>query len=197
MRLRGERDRQQQKVDNLKRQQIDAPHAAAAIPTATAALEEARRAVATAPPSTAFTVRAPGGRHGPALRRVVPPHVEGELQSWSGRPLDPENQGCYLQTGTLVCQVGDPDRWEAVLLVPEDEMEFCATGQSVRLLLDQMAGEPLTGKIVALAEIDADDPPIELVDAGLCPPRRGQRPRNAGWQPTIRPAWPWTRRGKR
>jgi putative peptide zinc metalloprotease protein len=107
---------------------------------------------------------------------LPPPHrpsVSGddELENWSGSPLDESNIGAYLETGTLFCRVGDPDQFEAVLIVNQSEIEFVRVGQTVRLQLDQLPGRYLGGVIVEISEIDVETAPPELISGGDLPIR--------------------------
>lgn len=106
----------------------------------------------------------------PARRR--PSRVaSGHLETWSGSPLDASNLGAYLETGTLFCLVGDPERLEAMLVVDQTDIEFVRVGQTVRLQLNQLAGRYLSGKIAEISKLDIETVPPELVAAGDLPAR--------------------------
>src|SRR4029078_10632218 len=74
---------------------------------------------------------------------VLPPeavekHDDGiHLPSWHGSPFDPENIGTLLKTGTKLCQVGDPHSLEARLVIDQNDVEFVAPGQDVKIMLNQ------------------------------------------------------------
>ncbi len=61
------------------------------------------------------------------------------LPTWYGSPFDPENLGARLVTGTVFCQVGDPKKMEAGLVIDQNDVEFVLPGQKVEILLDQTA----------------------------------------------------------
>ncbi|WP_298861365.1 HlyD family efflux transporter periplasmic adaptor subunit [uncultured Gimesia sp.] len=87
-----------------------------------------------------------------------PPSQEEEtLSSWSGSPLDEENQNCFLERGTWLCSLGDPQKLQARLIVNQEDVEFIKAGQTVRILLDEYPGNLLNGTIEEIAEIDIDD----------------------------------------
>jgi putative peptide zinc metalloprotease protein len=65
---------------------------------------------------------------------------DGALPQWSGSPLDPENLGAYVGS-TLFCQIGDPRKWEAELVVDQDYIEFIHEDQEVAIKLDEMPYE--------------------------------------------------------
>ncbi len=90
----------------------------------------------------------------------MPPWV---FCSESGTPLDEENLGSYLETGTLYCLIGDPNRLEGVAIIDQTDIEFVGTDQRVRILLDQMPGTPLWGTIAEISEIDLEVAPRALV----------------------------------
>ena len=94
-----------------------------------------------------------------------------ELGMWSGRPLDEGNIGAYVETGTLFCQVGDPNRIEAMLVVNQSQIEFVRVSQTVRLQLNQLPGRYLRGVIMEISEIDVETAPSELISAGDLPTR--------------------------
>jgi putative peptide zinc metalloprotease protein len=171
-RLRGERDQQRLKLANLKRQQLEAPQAGFEIPTAAATLADLeKRLEQRLAEQQRLTPLAPADGTVLPGRSQTPKVGRGELRTWSGQPLDPVNRGCFLQTGALLCLIGDPQRFEAVLFVDEDQVEFVRPGQKVRLLLGQVPDTEFTGTIVELAEIDLGEVPPELIERGQLPTR--------------------------
>jgi putative peptide zinc metalloprotease protein len=94
----------------------------------------------------------------PAAGTVLPPPVttppsdpEGPLPSWSGTPFLPVNKGCYLKEGTLFCQVGDPTKMEAVLVVDEADQPLVEVGQHVTLKLDAFPAETIEDEITKVS----------------------------------------------
>jgi hypothetical protein len=111
---------------------------------------------------------------------LPPPSVSADerddkLTGWSGSPLDANNLGAYLDTGTMLCLVGAPDRFEAVLHVDERDVELVQPGQAVRMVMDHLPGQVLTGKVVEVAKLDMDVMPRELAAAGDVPSRGDER----------------------
>jgi putative peptide zinc metalloprotease protein len=76
--------------------------------------------------------------------------------------LQAKNLGCHLETGTLFCLVGDPERLEAHLVIDQADMRFVRKGQQVRIKLDQLPGAVLGGTIVDLSKTDVKVAPREL-----------------------------------
>lgn len=96
---------------------------------------------------------------------VVSPPADNqrELASWSGTPLDPDNRGCYVERGTLLCLIGDPQKCEAVILVDETDVPYVRVGQSARIRLEHALSKILTGQVVEIAEVNVESAPPELV----------------------------------
>ena len=94
-----------------------------------------------------------------------------ELPNWSGSPLDEANLGTTLATGTELCMIGQPDKFEAVVAIDQGDVEFIVPGQTVELLIDHVPNEILTGEIVDIAEIDLDVAPRELIEHDEFPTR--------------------------
>lgn len=174
--VRGQRDRALLRVETLNRRQFQDNAAAAELPTAKELLADLedrlkqklvdqQRLKLIAPVDGAVL---PPPRHDPQPAR-------GSLTTWSGTPLDPRNQGCELESGTLVCVIGDPNRLEAVLVINQDDVDFVAVGQNVRIQLDQSPGSILNGEITEVAEIDLQVTPPELLAGGEVPTRPDER----------------------
>ena len=70
-----------------------------------------------------------------------------QLKSWSGTPLDPENENVFVEPGTLICMVGDPENMKATLAVEQSERSLVEVGQHVRLMLDEMPGVEFEGTV--------------------------------------------------
>jgi putative peptide zinc metalloprotease protein len=68
------------------------------------------------------------------------PHEGLQLESWTGSTLDPKNLGATLPTGRQFCQIGDPQRMDAAILIEQGEMDFVKPGQEVEVKLDALPG---------------------------------------------------------
>jgi putative peptide zinc metalloprotease protein len=97
------------------------------------------------------------------------------LDRWSGTPLDEPNLGAYLDRGTLLCLVGDPNRFEAVLHVQQGDIDLVQPGQHVRMMLDHLPGQVVTGVVAEIARLDLKVMPRELSAAGDLPARTDER----------------------
>ena len=49
---------------------------------------------------------------------------DGQLPTWSGTPLEKRLAHPYLEDGVLFCQIGDPRRYEAILVVDQTDADF-------------------------------------------------------------------------
>jgi putative peptide zinc metalloprotease protein len=84
---------------------------------------------------------------------LPPPLVEKQpdqsthLATWSGSPFDRENQGALLVAGTKLCQIGEPNRLEARLIIDQDDEWFVQAGQDVEIMLNQSAEYVYVSKI--------------------------------------------------
>ncbi|HPP51956.1 MAG TPA: hemolysin D [Thermoguttaceae bacterium] len=84
----------------------------------------------------------------PPNKELEQPGTDGEtplgrLPTWTGSPLEPKNLGAWLGPGTLFCQVGEPARMEAVLLVDQADVKLLQEGQPVNILLDAYPDWPI------------------------------------------------------
>lgn len=176
-RLRGERDRQRLHIDGLERRRVQEPAAGAEIPAAREALADLDERLAQREADRErLNVRAQ--RAGTVLPPPLMPESKAEtdeLPAWTGIPLDPCNHGCYLNTGSLLCLVGDPSPLAAQLVIDQSDVELVQTGQRVRIKLDELPAAVLWGTITDLAKIDLKRAPRELAGSDDLPTRRDDR----------------------
>jgi putative peptide zinc metalloprotease protein len=59
-----------------------------------------------------------------------------QLPNWYGTALRKENLGAYLRPPAVYCQIGDPHKWEANIVIDQDDIEFVHEGQDVKIKLD-------------------------------------------------------------
>jgi putative peptide zinc metalloprotease protein len=86
------------------------------------------------------------------------------LPTWTGHPLQPANRTATLPAGALICQIGNPQEWEAILEIDEQAMEFVQAGQAVMLAMDQRRGERLTSHIAQVSRSDRHATPTGSSD---------------------------------
>jgi putative peptide zinc metalloprotease protein len=109
----------------------------------------------------------------PASGVIVPPPAKPDeanerthLASWSGRPLELRNVGAFLPASTLVCQIAEPGKLEAVLAIDQEDLDFVAAGQRVDLFVRSLPGERLGGEILHVAEQNMDAASARLTARG-------------------------------
>jgi putative peptide zinc metalloprotease protein len=99
------------------------------------------------------------------------PEAAGKLPVWSGSPLSPQNLGAMLMEGTVLCMVGEPEKFEAVMVVDQSEVEFVGRGQHVDLKLDSFPWRTFSGRVEELAEthIESSSERMSVKAGGLVP----------------------------
>jgi putative peptide zinc metalloprotease protein len=61
-----------------------------------------------------------------------------QLGSWSGTPLDPENVGAYLEERVMFCQIGDPKKLKAVMVIDQSDRNMIEREQVVDLKINEL-----------------------------------------------------------
>jgi putative peptide zinc metalloprotease protein len=150
---------------NLDARRAEDPEAAAAIPAAAEELARARQQLdQRRQDQRRLQLRSP-------VAGVVFPPAEvpeagsrrRELGTWTRTPLDPRNIGCWLEAGTIFCIVGQAHEFEALLVIPQSDVELVTAGQPARLHIDELPGRILEGRVVEVAAVNLDAIPPELV----------------------------------
>ena len=125
---------------------------------------------------------------------LTPSHDRGEetLPSWSGTPLEPENLGAYLEKRVLFCQIGDPKKLEAVLVIDQSDRSLIQDGQQVKIKLEGFPNQTIHGEIAEVAESELKTTPRRLATqhGGEVPtkmdPQTGQEtPINTSYQARV------------
>jgi putative peptide zinc metalloprotease protein len=162
--LSGERDRRQAQLESLERQRFRDRAAGAQAPQvaeAVAALDEQLRKKQT--DQARLTLRAPAaGTVLPPPEKPKKPSEDGRLAAWSGSPFDAHNVGAFLEESVLFCQIGDPAQWQASLVIDQADVEFVRQGQAVRIKLDELPHDTLSGTIDEIARLDLKVSPRQL-----------------------------------
>ena len=117
--------------------------------------------------------------------RERPSADEAELESWTGTPLDAENFGAALSSEgpqNLFCQIGDPNAWEAVLVIDQDDIDQVREGQQVRLMFDESAYHVFVSKIERPSSDAMPSAPPRLASTN-----GGSLPAKADPDGTVRP----------
>ena len=100
-------------------------------------------------------LRAPCAGTVVAPPRVEKPDVEAlerRLNTWYGTPLEPRNNGCFLEEGTHLLTVAPDARLDAVLLVDQGDRNDMQVGRNVDLKVEHMAGRTFHAVIDTISQ---------------------------------------------
>ena len=113
------------------------------LPTARTALADSERRLAERrTEAQRLTLTAPNDGvviPGPRARQTHA--TNGRLATWTGSLLDKTVLGAHVESGSLVCLVGDPNRLVAVLMADDVDVKFLEPGQRARLRIEQLPGQ--------------------------------------------------------
>ena len=189
-RLQGERNQQLLYISNLERRQISDDRAGLLLPVARKSLDDIEdRLRQRQADQERLVLRAPAD--GTVLRPPEPVRsaMPGELANWTGTPLDPRNAGSFIETGTLLCLVGNPAQLEASVIVDQTNIDVVAPGQRVRMELKELPGSVLWGSVTEIAAIALKVSPRELAASGDLPSRADNagvlRPQSTSYQARV------------
>jgi len=98
---------------------------------------------------------------------LPPPEVHnrpsgGELPNWSGTPLERKNLGAHLTNTVLFCQIGDPRKMQAVLVIDQDDIELIRENDAVDIKLDELPNRTFSSRIEEIANLDLKVTPRQL-----------------------------------
>ena len=113
---------------------------------------------------------------------------------WSGTPLEKENLGATLVPEgqhNLLCLIGDPNAWDAVLVIDQRDLDLVVPGQEVRLMFEESAYKVFVSKIEDIAddEMEAISPRLSSTSGGAVPaqadPDGVVRPLSTSYQANV------------
>ncbi|MBN8625563.1 MAG: hypothetical protein J0M17_08750, partial [Planctomycetes bacterium] len=166
--LQAKCDEYEAQLDALQRNQYQDTGAALEIAVVTKALAASRRLLEERTKDVRrLRIVAPvsGSVLPPPESKTDQPEA-GALPNWHGFVFDPQNLGCGVESGTMVCCIGDVGRFEAELVVEHADWELVRVGQHVEIMLPALPGRRLEGAIVELAEANLQSTPKRLSHAG-------------------------------
>jgi putative peptide zinc metalloprotease protein len=163
-RLRGERLRLESRLLSLRQRAFDDERAALEISEVEKALVSLDEQLAARQHDVEkLVIRSPLAGVVIAPPTVLPPsHESGRLPSWSGSPFDPHNRDALLPSGTPICEIGNPNRLEAILAIDEGDVEFLRPGLPVEVFLQHLPGQPFGSRIEQLSQVDMKIAPRNL-----------------------------------
>ena len=168
-RQQGEYEVRQVRYQQLGTMRAYSAQSSQAMPTARAAVDDAAAQLKQLQTTAEeLTIRAPSA--GVLVAPPVEPDAERDesrLAVWSGSPLEPRNLGCWVEPGTLLGMIADPERLEALVAIDQADVAEVQPGQMVRILLDSSPVQVLTGEVVQVARRSALRTAVDpAVDAG-------------------------------
>ncbi|MBS0203647.1 MAG: biotin/lipoyl-binding protein [Planctomycetes bacterium] len=92
--------------------------------------------------------------------------LEQAMTQWRDSPLLPENQGCFVNGGTIVCELHADSSHQAVLVVDQTNLEFLEVGQACSIQLDAFPTITLSGEVTDVARREAAEAPQQLARDG-------------------------------
>jgi putative peptide zinc metalloprotease protein len=134
---------------------------------------------------------------------IPPPRVpkrtdsdRAELGGWTGTPLDDRNIGASFSPQgqqNLICMIGDPNEWDATMIIDQDDSGLVKEGQEVRLMLEESAYHVFISTISQINTTEAVDmapPRLASVNGGPLAaqqsPDGSLRPLNTSFQAIAR-----------
>ncbi|MEM1226791.1 MAG: HlyD family efflux transporter periplasmic adaptor subunit [Planctomycetota bacterium] len=206
--LRGEERVAEVQLTNLSFRSRDDAAVVAQIETQVELLESIRSMISeTAEEMDRLVVRAKQtGFVLPPPERPSRDNGDGQLPGWTGTPLQMKNRGALLTADDLICEIGAPDAFEAVLIIDQGDRQLVREQQAVDLKLDSFRLATFHGVVE-----DISTNPMQTASASMSSqtggdlqteidPETGQvRPRSVSYQarvpisvsdlPTLRPGY--------
>ena len=173
--LEGKATQSRSRLSSLERERFTDPAAGLEIGTVEESLKSVEEQLARKRKDRAdLVLTAPrAGVVLPATAVKPTPDGSGRLPGWSGHVLDEKNLGATLIEGTVLCLVGDPAAFEAVMVVDQSEVEFVGRGQPVDLKLDALPWQTFRGVVDEIAEtsLEAGSERLSVKAGGKVPTR--------------------------
>jgi putative peptide zinc metalloprotease protein len=151
--LRGMVAQYQRRLENYQQQRPD-PKVNAQILEVEQAIKSAREQLGQLEIKVdRLTLKAPVA--GTVLPSAFVPRIEdpeSQLSGWSGIPLDRKNLGAYLDNHVLFCQIGDPKRLQAMMVIDQADRSLVQKDQRVEMKIAGLPHETFTSTIHDIAE---------------------------------------------
>jgi len=109
---------------------------------------------------------------------------DGRLPGWTGSPLDRENIGALLTPGDVICEIGNDQDFEAVLIIDQGDVQLVRKGQEVDMkldsrrlntfegIIDEKSNEPLDAASLGMSSQTGGDLQTEIdPTTGMIMPR--------------------------
>ena len=118
-----------------------------------------------------------------------------ELASWSGWPMEEKNLGATFSpdgNDNVFCQIGDPNEWDAVLVINQNDMDLVKEGQRVKLMFNESAYHVFVSKLESVADdqMEMVSPRLASTSGGAVPAQHDQggmvKPLATSYQAEVR-----------
>jgi putative peptide zinc metalloprotease protein len=92
----------------------------------------------------------------PPPAKPVPKQVEEEeqLPTWSDSPFDGKNQDAYFAESDLLCLIGQPNAWDAILVVDQHDIDLVKEQHEVEIKLESARHTSFMGRIATISKLD-------------------------------------------
>lgn len=117
---------------------------------------------------------------------------DGRLPGWTGSPLDKKNVGALLTADDVICEIGSPDAFEAVLIIDQGDVQLVREGQAVDMKLDSRRLETFSGVITEKSNEPIDSASMSMssqtggdLQTEIDPTTGMIKPRNVSYQARV------------
>lgn len=96
--------------------------------------------------------------------KAIPKQLDEEeqLPSWSDNPFDAKNQDAFFAESDLLCLIGQPNRWEAMLVIDQHDIDLVNENHEVEILLEADRSNSIAGRIAKISEMDMKEAPENI-----------------------------------
>ena len=183
--LRGQRDHLVAKLEALQLQSYDQEEALLEMSSVSESIASLDRRIGRRSQDLErLTIRASCDGHVFAVADRPRSQQPETLPTWTGHPLEPRNLSAQLDEGTPLCQIGCPDRLEAILAIDESTIQAVRSGQSVELFPDQLRGQKLNGQVAQIAQTNRRVTAASFASDDVAPASRERLADPSGIQPS-------------
>ncbi len=130
---------------------------------------------------------------------VIPPPYrqpqdtgDGRLPGWTGTPLEERNRGAMLTADDVICEIGTPEAFEAVLIIDQGDVQLVREGQAVDMKLDSRRLESFSGMITEKSNEPMDSASMSMssqtggdLQTEIDPTTGQIKPRNVSYQARV------------
>ncbi len=196
--LRGEREASQAQLETLYQMQFHDPNAGLQIELIRqrlGALDEQLKQKTDDMKRLELRAKQAGTVIPPPYRADQTGEQQIALAGWSGWPMEEKNIGASFSPDgqdNVFCQIGDPDEWDAVLVISQSEMDLVKEGQKVRLMFNESAYHVFNSTVESIADdqMESVSPRLASTSGGAVPaqhdPNGSVKPLSTSYQAEVR-----------